>query len=108
MLLSPFSACCRRVLSVLFAGRWELNSEMEFSSAAISNLNILLQRVHFFQHLTFVQIDPLINALEKRSFKSGEVIIREGERGDKFYLISRGSLGVYKRKFLLFKSGLLP
>jgi cGMP-dependent protein kinase len=42
------------------------------------------------------QIDAMALALQKDSFSKGDVIVREGEKGDIFYLIESGSVNVFK------------
>ena len=60
-----------------------------------SRLRSALQKVDFFYSLNIADLDSLIKALKKRKTKRGEVIIKQGEIGDKFYLISEGAYGVY-------------
>lgn len=43
-------------------------------------------------------IDAMSLALQKDTFKKGNVIVREGERGDIFYLIESGSVDVFKKE----------
>jgi cGMP-dependent protein kinase len=43
------------------------------------------------------EIDAMSLALQRETFKKGEVIVREGERGDIFYVIESGSVDVLKR-----------
>jgi CRP-like cAMP-binding protein len=42
-------------------------------------------------------IDAMALALQKDTFRKGDVIVREGERGDVFYLIESGSVDVFKK-----------
>ncbi len=42
-------------------------------------------------------IDAMALAIQKDKFKKGHVIVREGERGDIFYLIESGSVDVFKK-----------
>ena len=43
-------------------------------------------------------IDAMSLALQKDTFRKGDVIVREGERGDIFYVIESGSVDVLKKK----------
>ena len=61
----------------------------------ISMLRSALQKVDFFYSLNIMDLDALIKALKKRKVKKSEIIIKQGEVGDKFYLIGRGDFGVY-------------
>jgi CRP-like cAMP-binding protein len=64
----------------------------------MSMLRSALQKVDFFYSLNFSELDMLIKALKKRKTKAGEAIIRQGEIGDKFYLIGRGSFSIHVKK----------
>ena len=59
-----------------------------------SMLRSALQKVDFFYSLNIMTLDSLIKALKKRRVKKGEVIIKQGEVGDKFYLIGAGDFGI--------------
>jgi CRP-like cAMP-binding protein len=59
-----------------------------------SMLRSALQKVDFFYSLNIMDLDALIKALKKRKAKPGEVIIKQGEIGDKFYLIGSGAVNV--------------
>ena len=43
-------------------------------------------------------IDAMALATQKDKFRKGDVIVREGERGDIFYLIESGSVDVFKKE----------
>jgi CRP-like cAMP-binding protein len=40
-------------------------------------------------------LEQLAHALEEVSAPAGEEIVRQGDRGDRFYLVKRGALDVY-------------
>ncbi len=65
-----------------------------------SRLRTALQKVDFFYSLSFGDLDELIRSLRKKRAKKGEEIIRQGEIGDKFYLISSGEVSVNVKKGL--------
>ncbi len=44
------------------------------------------------------EIDAMSLALQTDTFQKGDVIVREGERGDIFYLIESGSVDVFKKE----------
>ncbi len=44
------------------------------------------------------QIDAMAFALQRDSVSKGDVIVREGEKGDVFYLIESGTVNVFKAK----------
>lgn len=63
-----------------------------------SMLRNALQKVDFFYNLSFGELDELIKALRKRKVKQGETIIKQGEIGDKFYIIGSGEVSVHIKK----------
>lgn len=65
-----------------------------------SLLRNALQKVDFFYNLSFGELDELIKALRKRKVKKGEIIIKQGEIGDKFYIIGSGEVSVHIKKGL--------
>jgi CRP-like cAMP-binding protein len=60
-----------------------------------SRLRSALQKVDFFYSLNIMSLDALIKALKKRKVKKGDILIKQNEIGDKFYLIGFGDFGVY-------------
>lgn len=42
------------------------------------------------------ELEKMVIALERETFKAGDTIIREGNTGDHFYIIAEGTVGVYK------------
>jgi len=73
---------------------------MRFSEQEIAKLRLVLKRISFLEFLKFSEMDALINCLEKKTFKEGEVIIKQGTKGDTFYIMGLGTVGVYKEKFM--------
>lgn len=63
-----------------------------------SMLRNALKKVDFFYSLSFGELDELIRALKKRKVKQGETIIKQGEIGDKFYIIGTGEVSVHIKK----------
>ncbi|HDQ26198.1 MAG TPA: cyclic nucleotide-binding domain-containing protein [bacterium] len=67
-------------------------------SDEFSRLREALKKVDFFYSLSMGYLDELIRALKKRKAAKGEELIKQGEIGDKFYLISTGEVSVYVKK----------
>jgi len=57
---------------------------------------MFLERVPIFEHLTKYERITISDALESVSFRNGETIVRQGERGDVFYIIVEGTVKVLK------------
>eukprot|EP00928_Gymnodinium_smaydae_P072925 TRINITY_DN56204_c0_g1_i1.p1 TRINITY_DN56204_c0_g1~~TRINITY_DN56204_c0_g1_i1.p1 ORF type:complete len:360 (+),score=98.72 TRINITY_DN56204_c0_g1_i1:87-1166(+) len=51
-----------------------------------------------FGHLSAAVLQDVINAFQEASFKEGEVLIRQGEEGDRLFIISSGEVDVYVRR----------
>jgi CRP-like cAMP-binding protein len=72
--------------------------EEGFVPEDISLLRSTLKRVDFFYSLNFAQLDELINALKQTTIKKGTEILRQGDMGDKFYIIGSGEVSVHVKK----------
>jgi predicted MFS family arabinose efflux permease len=56
----------------------------------------LLRRVSFFGPLPFAIVEHLARELQTTTYEPGDVIIREGEPGDRFYIIAAGQVSAAK------------
>ncbi len=54
----------------------------------------LLRSLHLFSPLSAEKLEGLARALERRETRAGDVVMREGEDGDCFYLIAAGEVAV--------------
>jgi Cyclic nucleotide-binding domain len=50
----------------------------------------LLRQVSFFRPLPFATVEHLASELQPATYQPGDVIIREGEPGERFYIIAEG------------------
>lgn len=50
-----------------------------------------IQTNFLFQHLTEKQLQQVLDSFERVTFKQNEVVIKQGEKGDKFYVVSDGT-----------------
>ncbi|XP_040408101.1 cGMP-dependent protein kinase 1-like isoform X2 [Cygnus olor] len=69
------------------------------SSAKQRRAKILdsLRTVHWLQDLSNSHLSKLLDAMEECSFAPGHVIIREGDKGESFYIILKGQVRVSRR-----------
>lgn len=72
---------------------------MQFSAEEIGRLRLVLKRISFLEKLKMSELDELIAALNKRSYGKGETLIKQGQKGDVFYIMASGKVGVYREKF---------
>jgi MFS family permease len=61
----------------------------------------LLRQVPFFRPLPFAAIEHLATELRSATYESGDVVVREGEPGERFYMIVRGRARASKDDQLL-------
>ncbi len=64
----------------------------------LSLLRATLKRVDFFYALNLAQLDALIGALRKSHAHRGEILIHQGDIGDRFYIIAEGGVSVQVKK----------
>lgn len=64
------------------------------AQSPMRKLRDTLQKVDFLYQLKLDEMDPLINALKKRSCPAGYTVIKEGDPGDAFYMIANGEVEV--------------
>ena len=61
-------------------------------------LRVLLRQVSYFEECTNAQLRVLIEQGRRQSYSLGEVIFRENEAGDSFYIILAGQVEVFSEK----------
>jgi putative ABC transport system ATP-binding protein len=57
-----------------------------------------LRTVDLFKHLTPAELANVADRMHKRNYARGDVIIRQGDVGEEFFLIGRGSVSVTAHK----------
>lgn len=60
-------------------------------------LKTLLKRTGLFTHLSPDHFNELLKSVHIRHFKSDDIILREGEQGQHFYIIKKGSVRIFKQ-----------
>jgi len=74
---------------------------MEQSAGDLTRLREMLTAIEFFSKLKIHEIEEVLGVVELRPFRKGEALIKEGEPGDAFYIISRGRVGVFKSRLFM-------
>jgi MFS family permease len=72
---------------------WRLSALDEATAVPVRELE-LLRRVRLFHALPAPQIERLARRLEPLTAVAGETIVRQGERGDRFYVVDSGEVEV--------------
>ena len=57
---------------------------------------LALKQVDLFADLSFEQLDAVLQASENAEYQPGEIIFREGEPGDRLFVLVAGSVEVVK------------
>ncbi len=87
----------REVVSELIISRLDWGASLGEEVADTRNhTRNLLRRVPLFVSVSDEELDNIANHLKLERFPAGEVIIREGEAGDKFYILERGKATVWR------------
>lgn len=63
-------------------------------AARANTLSVLLRRVPYFENLSELDIRQLIEIGYRTQFAAGELVVREGDPGDAFYVILSGQVEV--------------
>jgi len=56
----------------------------------------LLRKVPFFSPLPYAITERLASELQTAAYEPGDVVIRQGEPGERFYVIAEGQVGIFK------------
>ncbi len=56
-----------------------------------------LRKVELLENLTAYELSQIADALTPKEFAGREVIVREGDRGDKFFIIEKGCADAFKQ-----------
>ena len=87
----------REVVSELIVSRLEWGASLgEGVADARNHTRNLLRRVPLFVTVSDEELDNIANHLKLEKFAAGEVIIQEGEVGDKFFILERGKATVWR------------
>lgn len=73
-----------------------------FTQEEMAHLRNALTKA-FPDQFKMAELDSLIGGMDRLPFVRGQKLIRQGERGDSFYIIGNGSVGVYKRSLGIFR-----
>ena len=57
-----------------------------------------LQATHFLHRLKLPELEKLMSAMKRIHYPAGSVVFKQGDPGDTFYLVSRGSLSYWVNK----------
>ena len=78
--------------------------KLEIGATELGLLAHMLRKVEFFTPLTVGQLDKVLPAIMLYSYDKGETVFRQGQKGDAFYIIYKGSVAIRLRKWLVFST----
>jgi putative peptide zinc metalloprotease protein len=89
----------REVVAELILSRqpWGLDLNQEIVDARIHRRK-LLKRVPLFVNCSQEELDRIAAHLRSERFAAGETVIRQGDQGDKFYIIEAGNVTIWQVK----------
>jgi CRP-like cAMP-binding protein len=87
----------REVIAEVVLSRlpWGLNLNQQVSDMKAHRRN-LLRRVPLLVDMTDQELDRVAGSLRPERFSAGETVVRQGEAGEKFYVIEQGSASVWQ------------
>lgn len=57
----------------------------------------ILENAFMFRELQPQEKETVINAMEEKTYKSEEDVIKQGDSGSELYIVEEGSLSCYKK-----------
>jgi CRP-like cAMP-binding protein len=78
-----------------------MGQEAGNGASPIRKLRDCLQKVDFLGQLKLDELDKLLGALKRRQCPPGVTVIKQGDPGDAFYMISSGRVEVFDKGKLL-------
>ncbi|HZD57399.1 MAG TPA: cyclic nucleotide-binding domain-containing protein [Anaerolineales bacterium] len=87
----------REVIGELILSRrpWGLALNQQFEDTR-STSRKALKRVPLFATCSAGELDRVLSGMKKERFAAGDLILQQGEAGDKFYIVEKGNLSVYQ------------
>ncbi|EAN31256.2 Protein kinase domain protein [Theileria parva strain Muguga] len=87
---------CKLALLTKHAIQEILGTDLIDEKLDYNNKLSVIKKMYIFRYLSEAHLDMLIKKFKSKRYKKGEYIIREGEVGDSFYIISKGDVDIIK------------
>ncbi|MBI5246705.1 MAG: cyclic nucleotide-binding domain-containing protein [Elusimicrobia bacterium] len=75
--------------------------KLEIGTSELGVLAHMMRKVEFFTPLTVGQLDKVLPAIMLYSYEKGETVFSQGQKGDAFYIIYKGSVDIKLRQWLV-------
>jgi len=76
--------------------------KLQIGSAELGILAHMMRKVEFFTPLTIGQLEKVLPAVMLYAYDTGETIFSQGQQGDAFYIIYKGSVDIRINQWLVF------
>lgn len=75
--------------------------KLEIGATELGLLAHMLRKVEFFTPLTVGQLEKVLPSVMLYSYETGERVFAQGQKGDAFYIIYKGSVSVRLKRWLV-------
>jgi CRP-like cAMP-binding protein len=75
--------------------------KLTIGSAELGVLAQMMRKVEFFAPLTVGQLDKILPAIMLYAYDAGETVFTQGQKGDAFYIIYKGSVDIRLRRWFV-------
>ena len=73
--------------------------KLDIGAPELGVLAGMLRKVEFFTPLTVGQLDQILPAIMLYAYDAGETVFRQGDKGDAFHIIYKGSVDIHLRRW---------
>ncbi|UPT74618.1 MAG: cyclic nucleotide-binding domain-containing protein [Elusimicrobiota bacterium] len=77
--------------------------KLEIGAPELGVLAHTMRKVEFFTPLTMGQVEKILPSIMLYSYEPGETVFRQGQKGDAFYIVYKGSVDILIRRWLFLK-----
>jgi CRP-like cAMP-binding protein len=78
--------------------------KLDIGASELGLLAHMLRKVEFFTPLTIGQLEQILPAVMLYSYDKGETVFSQGQKGDAFYIVYKGSVDIRLRRWLVLSS----
>jgi CRP-like cAMP-binding protein len=75
--------------------------KLAIGAAELGVLAHMLRKVEFFTPLTIGQLEQILPSVMLYSYDAGETVFSQGQKGDAFYIVYKGSVDILLRRWLV-------
>ena len=75
--------------------------KLDIGATELGLLAHMLRKVEFFTPLTIGQLERVLPAVMLYSYDKGETVFSQGQKGDAFYIVYRGSVDILLKRWVV-------